>query len=268
MAVAKRSLQEGGRRFPPAVLAAVALAWLVTIVAQSSGRAVLLNHGRLIEGVPPFLKPPPLWVALPLFLLAWQVMVVAMMLPSSLPMVRLFTAASSGQPRPAVVRGTFLSGYLAVWGGFGAVAFVQDIGIHRLVDHTPWLQTHPWVIAGAALALAGGFQFSELKERCLSECRHPAGFLLQHYRRGARGGFDLGWRHGLFCLGCCWALMLVMFAAGVANLAWMAALAALMFYEKVGRAGDRVAPVAGFALLALAVLVVMHPAWLPSVFAA
>jgi predicted metal-binding membrane protein len=268
MSIAVQTRKEGGRRFPPAVLGAAVVAWVVTILAQSSGKAVLFNHARLIEGVPPFIRPPALWVALPLFLLAWQLMVVAMMLPSSLPMVRLFRAASATQPRPASARGAFLAGYLLVWSGFGALAFAQDIGIHRLVDRVAWVQAHPWVIAGGALALAGAFQFSELKERCLTECRHPAAFLLQHYRRGARGGFDLGRRHGLFCLGCCWALMLVMFAAGVANLAWMAALAALMFYEKVGRSGERVAGMAGYALLALAVLVPIHPSWLPPVFEA
>jgi predicted metal-binding membrane protein len=254
-----------GRRFPPAILAAIVVAWVVSIVAQSSGKAVMLNHGRLIEGDGPFGSPPPLWLALPLFLVAWQAMVVAMMLPSSLPMVRLFRVTSSGQPRPGLVRAWFLGGYLAVWGGFGAVAFLQDVGIHRLVDRTPWLEAHPWVIAGGALALAGAFQFSALKEKCLTECRHPAAFLLQHYRRGTSAAFRLGRKHGVFCLGCCWALMLVMFAAGVANLWWMAALGALMFYEKVGRAGDRVTPVAGWALLGLAGLVLLHPSWLPGV---
>ena len=265
MAVAETAQlgRRDGRRIPPAVLAAVAIAWAVTIAAQSSGKAVLLNHGRLIEGIPPLVKAPPLWLALPLFLVAWQVMVVAMMLPSSVPMVRLFRVASARQPRPALARGAFLGGYLLVWGGFGAVAFAQDVGIHRLVDHTPWLSAHPWFIAGGALALAGAFQFSALKDRCLQECRHPGAFLLQHYQRGVRGGFTLGRRHGLFCLGCCWALMLVMFAAGVANLWWMAALGALMFYEKVGRAGERVAPVAGWVLVSLAALVLIHPTWLP-----
>ncbi len=162
----------------------------------------------------------------------------------------------------------FLGGYLGVWGGFGALAFAQDIGIHRLVDHTPWLAQRPWLIGAAALALAGSFQFSALKDRCLTECRHPAAYLLQHYRRGVGNGFRLGFGHGMFCLGCCWALMLLMFAAGVAQLWWMAALTALMVYEKVGRDGDRVTPFVGAALLALAALLVIHPAWLPSVFSA
>jgi predicted metal-binding membrane protein len=253
-------------RTPTILIAAIAVAWALSVLAQTSRRAVLLNHGRLIEGTAPFFRPPPLWMALPLFLLAWQVMVMAMMLPSSLPMIRLFRVTSAAQPRAGVVQAAFLGGYLLVWCGFGAVAFLNDIGIHRLVDRTPWLGAHPWVIAGGSLALAGAFQFSALKEKCLTECRHPAAFLLQHYRRGLSGAFRLGRRHGLFCLGCCWALMLVMFAAGVANLWWMAALGALMFYEKVGRWGDRVVPVAGLVLLAVAGVVIIHPSWLPAVF--
>jgi predicted metal-binding membrane protein len=264
-AQAAQLAKRGGRRFPPAALAAVALAWIMTIAAQSSGKALLLNHGHLIEGGP-LQPPPPLWLALPLFLLAWQVMVVAMMLPSSLPMVRLFRVTAAQQPRATAVRWAFLGGYLLVWAAFGAVAFLQDISIHRVVDQTPWLRAHPWFIAGAALTLAGAFQFSAVKERCLTECRHPAAFLLQHYQRGIQGAFRLGRKHGMFCLGCCWALMLVMFAAGVANLLWMAVLGALMFYEKVGRAGERVTPVAGAALLLLGALVFLHPGWLPTVF--
>ena len=231
-------------------------------VSETSGRASLLNHGALIEGTP-LRTPPPLWLALPLFLLAWQVMVVAMMLPSSLPMVRLFRATSARAERPAATMAGFLGGYLGVWGSFGAIAFAQDIGIHRLVDRSAWLAQHSWLIGASALALAGAFQFSALKDRCLTECRHPAAYLLQHYRRGVANGFRLGFGHGMFCLGCCWALMLLMFAAGVAQLWWMAALTGLMVYEKVGRNGDRLTPVAGTLLLTLAAVVLVHPHWLP-----
>jgi predicted metal-binding membrane protein len=252
------------RRVPLAIVVAIAAAWALTVLAQATGRAVFLNHGALIEGARPLFRPPPLWVALPLFLVAWQVMVVAMMLPSSLPMVRLFRATTARVPRPRRSMAAFLGGYLAVWGGFGAVAFLQDIVVHRTVDHHPWLAAHAFLIGGTALALAGAFQFSALKDRCLSECRHPGAFLLKHYDRGTRAAFRLGRKHGLFCLGCCWALMLVMFGAGVANLWWMPALTGLMVYEKVGRHGERLVPVAGVLLLALAALVFLHPVWLPA----
>jgi predicted metal-binding membrane protein len=107
------------------------------------------------------------------------------------------------------------------------------------------------------------FQFSDLKDRCLRECRHPGPFLLQHYRRGAAGAFALGRRHGLFCLGCCWALMLVGFAVGVASLWWMAALTAVMVYEKTGRSGDQAVAPIGIALIVAGTLALVTPAWSP-----
>jgi predicted metal-binding membrane protein len=131
------------------------------------------------------------------------------------------------------------------------------------VDHFAWLHEHQYLISGATLLGAGAFQFSRLKDACLEQCRHPGAFMLRHYARGVDGAFALGRRHGLFCLGCCWALMLLMFGAGVANLWWMAALSALMVYEKTGSGGRRAVPVAGVLLLAWAALVIAHPAWLP-----
>ncbi len=110
------------------------------------------------------------------------------------------------------------------------------------------------------LALAGAFQFTPLKDACLDKCRHPAQFLTRHYRRGTAGAFLLGVRHGAFCLGCCWALMLVLFAAGMASLLWMAALTALMVHEKTRPNGARAVPVSGVALLAAASVVLAYGA--------
>jgi predicted metal-binding membrane protein len=198
-------------------------------------------------------------VALGLFLLAWQLMIVAMMLPSSLPLIRLFSRASANQPRPTRAMGAFLGGYAAVWTWFGVIAFLGDMGVHRLVGRWAWLAARPSLIGGAVLLLAGGFQFSKLKDRCLRVCRHPAGYLLQHYRRGTRAAFRLGAGHGVFCVGCCWALMLVAFAAGVANLWWMAALTAVMVFEKTGRGGRRGVRPIGLGLIVLGVLMLAAP---------
>jgi predicted metal-binding membrane protein len=152
-----------------------------------------------------------------------------------------------------------IAGYAMVWTGFGVLAFVGDVGLHKLVHAWPWLAAHPKLIAGSVLALAGAFQFSELKERCLTECRHPGSFLVQHYRRGAPAAFRLGRIHGMFCLGCCWALMLVGFAAGVSNLWWMAALTALMVFEKTGRGGDRGVVPIGAGLIMASAIVLLAP---------
>ena len=150
-----------------------------------------------------------------------------------------------------------------MWALFGWAALAFDDVVHRLAHALPWLAARPWLVGAATLGLAGAFQFSSLKDRCLTACRHPAAYLLRHYRRGPGAAFGLGWGHGLYCLGCCWALMLVMFAVGVTDLRWMAALAALMAYEKIGRHGQAVAAAAGVVALALALLVALHPAWMP-----
>jgi predicted metal-binding membrane protein len=247
---------------PVLILLGIAFAWALAIAAEAGGAARSLHHDALIHSELPYAA------ALVLFLLAWQAMTAAMMLPSSLPLVRLFAAASANQPRPRAVMASFLGGYALVWTAFGAVAFTADLGIHTTVDSVPWLAARPWLIAGSTLALAGAFQFSSLKDACLRECRHPGAYLLSHYERGTGGAFRLGRSHGVYCLGCCWALMLVMFGAGVANLWWMAALTAVMVYEKTGRGGQRAVPVAGVALLGLALLVFAHPGWLPDLLAA
>jgi predicted metal-binding membrane protein len=244
---------------PALVIVAIACAWLLVVVAQVTGQAKNLHHGALIEG------GLPLVVALGLFLLAWQVMIAAMMLPSSLPLFRLFATVSAGAPHPRATFAAFLAGYVTVWTGFGALAFLGDIAVHHAVDASPWLSAHSWLIGAGVLALAGLFQFTPLKDRCLSKCRHPSAYLLPRYRRGIRSAFALGGGHGLFCLGCCWALMLVMFATGVANLIWMGALTALMVYEKTGSAGRRVVPLAGVVLLCGAALVLALSPWLPEV---
>lgn len=245
---------------PVAIPAAIAAAWILSALAEFSGWGRFLHHDALIE------HGPPAAMALALFVAAWLVMIAAMMLPSSLPLIRMFAFACAQQPRPAPVFAAFLGGYAVVWTAFGIAAFAGDVAIHRAVDTIAWLSAHPWMIAGAVLATAGAFQFTRLKDACLRACRLPGNFLMHHYRRGMPGAFELGYRHGLFCAGCCWALMLVAFAAGFASLWWMAALTALMFYEKTARGGRAAVPVAGLVLLAWSALVFGHPWWLPAAF--
>jgi predicted metal-binding membrane protein len=277
---------------PMAVLSAIAGAWALAITAEATGTALVdqavasggggasLGSQSAVSFVcPVHLSALPagssgqvlgspthaisFWLAFALFLVAWQAMIAAMMLPSSLPLIRLFAFASAGAPARRRAMVAFLGGYALVWTSFGTVAFAGDALLHRLIEQTAGLRAHQWVIVAALLALAGAVQFTPLKDRCLTQCRHPGAFLIRHYRRGTGGAFTLGLRHGLFCMGCCWALMLVMFAAGAASLIWMGALTALMVYEKTARHGDQTVPLAGIALLAWAALVLVHPAGLP-----
>jgi predicted metal-binding membrane protein len=243
------------KSLPRPILVGIAAAWAAAIAAQLAGAAALVHHDALLVG-----DGPPLVVAALLALLAWQVMIAAMMLPSSLPLVRLYARASERAPRRRRSMAAFIGGYALVWSAFGLAAFGADAGLHATVNASPWLERHDWWIGGSVLALAGAFQFTSLKDACLDKCRHPGQFMMRFYERGPRGGFRLGVRHGVFCVGCCWALMLVMFAAGVASLIWMALLTAVMIHEKTRPAGARTVPVTGVALLAAASVVLAYSA--------
>ena len=199
--------QEGGGLGWALIWCVVIGSWALalTIPALSHGGALSHDAALGTTAVPGI-------GSLLLFLVAWQVMTAAMMLPSSLPMVGLFARASRGQARPGFALAAFLAAYFAVWTGFALLALTGDAALHRLVERWGWLEARPWLVTGSVLVLAGAFQFSPLKERCLDACRTPLNFLWRYYRRGTAAAWALGLRHGLFCLGCCWALMLTMFA--------------------------------------------------------
>jgi predicted metal-binding membrane protein len=241
---------------PRPVLVGIGAAWVAAIGAQVAGVAALANHDSLLVG-----DGPPLVLAALIALLAWQVMIAAMMLPSSLPLIRLYARASERAPQRGRSMAAFIGGYALVWSAFGLTAFGFDASLHAAVNSSGWLAHHDWWIGGSVLALAGAFQFTSLKDACLDKCRHPAQFLMRFYERGPAGGFRLGARHGLFCVGCCWALMLVMFAAGVASLIWMALLTGVMIHEKTRPMGARAVPVTGAALLGAASIVLIYSAY-------
>jgi predicted metal-binding membrane protein len=238
------------RQVPLPVSTAIVLAWATSIAVHATGHADALDHDALLGHAA---SPSP--EALAVYAGAWIAMVTAMMLPSATPLIRLFTVASAARPRAGLLLFVFVAGYLAVWTLFGWIALGFDDTVHHAVDAWPWLDAHPGIVLSLVLALTGAFQLSRLKDRCLDICRHPGAYLLTHYRRGASGAFRLGWNHGLFCLGCCWALMFVAFAAGMTDLRLMAGFTALMAYEKIGRHGIVVASAAGAVLLALAAAV-------------
>ena len=159
----------------------------------------------------------------------------------------------------------FLAGYALTWTWFGVIAFAGDILVHQLIHRWAWLAWHPWMIAGTTLLVAGSFQFTSLKERYLAESRTSRPFFLRRYHRGRAAAWWLGLEHGRLCLGYCWALMLVMFGLGMGNVAWMAGLATVMFLEKTSPVGRHLRLVVGTVLLAWGALVLVHPAWLPTI---
>lgn len=240
---------------PAPVVAAIAVAWTLAVAVEVSGRSNLIGHDRLTGG------GLPLADSVAIHLGAWATMVMAMMLPTTVPLLRLFGGAAAGQQRARAATAGLVSGYAIVWMAFGALAFAADLGLHAAIESSQALRSVDWTISGASLLVAGAFQFSSLKDACLRQCRHPAAFLLRYYERGIGGGLRLGVRHGVFCVGCCWALMLVMFAVGVANLILMGLLTAIMVHEKTRPHGRDSVPVTGVALLAVATIVLAYSAY-------
>ena len=182
-------------------------------------------------------------------------MIVAMMLPSTIPLVMTFAALVGRRRRPGRLVSLLLLGYLVVWAGFGLAAWVLDRGIHAAVDVLPWLAAHPQLIIGTTLLSAGLWQFSPLRDRCLEECRSPLGFVLNRWRGVSerREAFAMGLAHGAFCVGCCWSLMLVMFGVGLANVAAMILLGGLTAVEKNLPSGRRLTHPVGLILVLAAV---------------
>jgi len=185
------------------------------------------------------------------FVIGWILMSVAMMLPTSLPLVAFFHAFVRVRPNRGTLVLLLVTGYLLVWAGFAVLVHLGDLGIHAAAGNAPLLRAWSWAIAAGVFAVAGLYQFSSLKYRCLDKCRSPVTFVMRHWRGGAerRQALRLGVHHGLFCLGCCWSLMLLMFAVGIGSLAWMFALAAVMAAEKNAPWGRRLTTPLGAVLL-------------------
>jgi predicted metal-binding membrane protein len=197
----------------------------------------------------------PLPLEASLFAVGWLLMIVAMMLPSSVPLVMTFAVLVRRRRRPGLLVALLLIGYLLVWGAFGVAAWVADRGVHAAVDALPWLAEHPQLIIATTLAAAGLWQFSPLRDRCLDECRSPLGFVMNRWRGTSerREAVAMGIAHGAFCVGCCWSLMLVMFGVGLGSLSAMLALGAVTAIEKNTPAGRRISRPLGAALILAAV---------------
>ncbi len=198
-----------------------------------------------------------------LMLTMWWVMMVAMMLPSAAPTILLFAAVnrkSHQQGRPYTQTGFFAAGYLAVWGGFSFVAVVAQWGlVHLTLLSTMMQTTSPYLGAGLLIA-AGAYQLTPLKQACLRHCRSPIEFIAHHWRQGTVGAFRMGLEHGLFCLGCCWVLMALLYYGGVMNLWWIAGLAFYVLIEKLSPLGPRFGRFTGSFLIIWGVGVLLEAA--------
>ena len=252
---------EGGQ---PAALALplrqMALAWAALIAMALLGWAVTIEQSRGM-GV----GPGTMGLAFPIFIALWIVMMSAMMFPSVAPVAimwsRSIAARTTGAQR-AWRMSTFITGYLVAWTAFGALAFISLVATERLVDADA--DAAHW-LGVAIFAVAGIYQLTPLKGACLRHCRSPMTSLL-HYASFRGRGRDLrvGLHHGMYCVGCCWGLMIVLVAVGVMNVPAMIALAAVIFLEKLWSLGPLLTRLVGVAFLMVALLAAFEPRVLPA----
>jgi predicted metal-binding membrane protein len=239
-------------------------AWLTLWLWSASPYGRYLDHGSWTDVA----LLAPLCRALPggdvvvpalLYAIGWVLMIAAMMLPTTLPILDMFRRMVAERADRNRLVALVVAGYLAVWLGFGFLAHALDWLVHALVEGFPWLAVHAWVVGAGVLVVAGAFQFSALKYRCLEKCHTPFSFISARWcgRAPAREALRLGLDHGAFCVGCCWALMLLMFVVGTGSIGWMLALAGVMAAEKNLPGGRRLSAPLGAALIMSAGVIVL-----------
>lgn len=236
-----------------ALLALAAAGWYV-VVRQATAPDTM--GGGMMSG-----RPDLTMGSASLFFAMWVAMMVAMMFPSAAPMVLMYGRMRRSDP-PSVA--LFTASYIALWFGFGAVAFALGRLVEDRVTSSMWISENWTRGAGVLLIVAGIYQLTPLKDVCLRHCRTPLGFVMGYWRDGRTGAVRMGLRHGLYCVGCCWLLFLVLVPLGVMNIAAMIAVTLLVFAEKVLPWGRGVARAAALALVVYGALVVTRPELLPS----
>jgi predicted metal-binding membrane protein len=243
-------------------VAALAWAYLVWIAAQmtaADGAAIPDMPGMDMSvmdmrAMVPALQP---WTPVHfLFVLAmWTVMMIGMMTPSVAPMVLIYqqiARQSASRGNPFAPAGWFASGYLLAWTAFSLLMSLSQLGLESLALLTPMMASASHVFGGALLIAAGVYQWLPIKEACLAQCSAPLSFVQRHggFQADARGSVRLGLQHGLYCIGCCWALMALLFVGGVMNLLWIAILMLVVLVEKLMPGGRILARIAGLAAVA------------------
>jgi predicted metal-binding membrane protein len=231
----------------------VALAWIY-FVRLGRNMTAMAGMGMAVDP----------WTARDAALAAamWATMMVAMMLPAAAPMILMFTGLNRRRrergERRHVDTPLFVLGYLVIWSAFSIAAAAAQWGLQRAALLGDDAMAATPFVAAALLLVAAIYQVTPLKYACLARCRTPLGFLMTEWREGAAGAFVMGLRHGLFCLGCCWALMALLFVGGVMNLTWVAALTVFVLIEKLIPAGRLVSWPSAMLLLAWAAWIVLH----------
>ena len=249
--------------FVPIMGSLIGTAWIALLLWEQSPYGRYLEHGRWTElgfaaaicGVLPggdMLLPGLLYAG------GWLLMLATMMLPTTLPLLQRFDCLAATRGDRVELIALLILGYLLVWLGFGVAAHLLDAALHAMVQRSDWLTINAWVLGAVVLLIAGLFQFSRLKYRCLDKCRTPLSFIMQHWHgiTPRRDAFLLGTHHGVFCVGCCWAIMLLMFVVSTGNVGWMLVLGGVMGIEKNAAWGRKLSRPLGLALIAWGALIV------------
>jgi predicted metal-binding membrane protein len=233
----------------------VALAWLYLFLAAADMTTSMAGMDRHMA------MPPKRAIDLLLLLAMWWVMMIGMMLPSAAPVILTFANVNRNRRargEPYVPAALFTTGYLLTWGAFSVAATLAQWALESATLLSPMDMTTDSRLLGGLLFLAAGlYQFTPVKLACLRSCRSPLDFVLNHWRAGPGGALRMGMAHGLYCLGCCWILMLLLFVGGVMNLLWVAGLAAVVLIEKlmpgpwIGRIGGVLLAAGGVWLLVI-----------------
>jgi predicted metal-binding membrane protein len=228
------------------LLTVLAWAYLLHLHAQMSG-AVADAEAMRAMGMP--MDQPWTLTDVGFAFVMWAVMMAGMMSPSAAPVLLVVARAASARGESSRTTILFGAGYFAVWTGFSAIATLAQWVLHNASLLSSSMAAVSPRAAGIALVLAGLYQLTPEKRACLQHCRNPIDFLMTAWRPGAAGSFWMGAHHGLYCLGCCWALMIVLFAVGLMNLVWVAAISALVLLEKTAWGGVTLARATGVLLI-------------------
>lgn len=232
------------------ILAVTAIAWLV--LARMPAPASRMNPGAMGGMISPMDAGAAVWSLRDAWLIfaMWTVMMAAMMIPSASPMIEMYARIARGSGAERAAHASFFAlGYLIAWTGFSAAITVVQFALERSRIIAGPMRMQP-LAGGLLLVAAGIYQFTPLKQACLTQCRSPLGFFMTQWRSAARGAFAMGLNHGVFCVGCCWMLMAFMFVGGVMNLVWAVALTIFVLLEKATPWGGAVARVCGAVMVA------------------
>jgi Predicted metal-binding integral membrane protein len=200
------------------------------------------------------------WTDFVLLFLMWFVMMIAMMTPSVTPLVLIFTLINrkrQQQQNPYVPSGYLLCGYFFVWAAFSLLATLLQWLLQRVALLNPEMVTTSKVLGGIILITAGLFQFTPLKNTCLRNCRSPLSFIHQYWKDGKAGAFGMGMRNGIYCLGCCWIIMILLFVSGIMNILWIAIITLFVVIEKVLPSAKVVSSIAGILLIVLGIIILL-----------